>query len=111
MSADRFADRIGKMASRRKFLTKAGASALAAAFSVLGLQQAASASTATVAYKCCHLCYWPSPTACSGARCGWSWTCCLNHQLWRCVERKDGNPCDASCTSAICSQAYVVGSC
>ena len=111
MSVERLADRLGKLTNRRKFMARTGAGALAAAFSVLGLQQGAHAATATVTYKCCHLCYYPGSPPCRLARCGWSWTCCYQGQLWRCLENKDGQPCDSSCSSAICSRAYVVGSC
>jgi hypothetical protein len=114
MSAERLAGRIGKTASRRKFLTRTGATALAAAFSVLGLQRPAHAQSGpgpfTVTYACCHLCYYPGSPPCRLARCGWSWTCCYAGKLYRCLERYDGQPC-SGCESAICSQATVVGSC
>jgi hypothetical protein len=114
MSAERLAGRIGKAASRRKFLARAGATALTAAFAVLGLQRPAHAQApegpALVTYACCHLCYHPGSPPCRLARCGWSWTCCLNHQLWRCMERYDSQPC-SGCESAMCSTANVVGSC
>lgn len=111
MSADEVVQRVGGFAGRRRFLSRAAAAAMSTAVAVLGLPQRAEA----VPWRCCDLCFSPSPTCCRGRPvvCTWSWTCChTNGRRYRCIECYcGGGDCNADCSGVSASRVIDLGVC
>jgi hypothetical protein len=106
MSNEKIVEMIGRQISRRAFLKKLGASAIATLLALLGFPQTATAHF--VHYKCCHLCQSPSsscsggcPTPTSAGR--WCWVCFYTPtECYLCCECKQaGAPCNGECDSYV----------
>lgn len=108
MSAEKLVKGLAERINRRTFLAKLGASAVAAMLGLMGLHATAEA---VVSYKCCALCWSPSPS-CSGCYCIWCWCCCYNGTKYACCECYDSSgACAGGCRGVNCSFAYSYSSC
>lgn len=110
MSLEKLVENLGEQTDRRRFLKRAGASALIVAGGIMGFPREARATLWSCAgllppcsgglhqYQCCCLIYEPTPWPQCSCQDVWCWGCCGNCQTgekWACCE----------CTG--CSYAYI----